>query len=397
MASNSLLSTSSPSGAAAPGAAWHDPIALRPPLDSKQALPIPAELPTTDGRDPSLTRSALTGNLVADLALPARRLAPSERAERLARLDELLAKRIEFMPHDDFAPAARGDRAALQRVTGPMPPPVKPGATKSVKPPKDLTGYLRDVYLAGELLDREQEAFLFRKFNYMRYQAEQLRLELVGKRQNGQRVTPRAVERLFELKSEAVETRKEIAKANLRLVVSIAKKWTSATKPLMELVSEGNLSLMRAADKFDISRGNKFSTYASWAILKNFYRSNSDDEKERGRTRQVEDGFLENTQADIRRGSAAADERSLAAMREYLNKLVGKLDDREQVIISLRFGLNDKSVLTLEELGKLFNITKERIRQIEGRAKKKLVRLAKENPEGIDLFEAYFARHYGKS
>src|SRR4029434_9379215 len=78
------------------------------------------------------------------------------------------------------------------------------------------------------------------------------------------------IERLYD---EAVKIKNEIVQANLRLVVSIAKRHVSGSEDFFALVSDGNMSLIRAAEKFDFSRGNKFSTYASWAIMKNYART----------------------------------------------------------------------------------------------------------------------------
>ena len=83
------------------------------------------------------------------------------------------------------------------------------------------------------------------------------------------------MDQIEELYDEAVTTENQIVRANLRLVVSIAKRHVSPVENFFELVSDGNISLMRAVEKFDYSRGLKFSTYASWAIMKNFARTNS--------------------------------------------------------------------------------------------------------------------------
>ena len=78
------------------------------------------------------------------------------------------------------------------------------------------------------------------------------------------------IEKLYD---ESIATKNQIIRANLRLVVSIAKRYVGPTQDFFELVSDGNISLLRAVDKFDFSRGNKFSTYATWAIMKNFART----------------------------------------------------------------------------------------------------------------------------
>ena len=93
------------------------------------------------------------------------------------------------------------------------------------------------------------------------------------------------MDRIESLYEQAVQTKNEIVQANLRLVVSIAKRHVTASEDFFSLVSDGNMSLIRAVEKFDCSRGNKFSTYASWAIMKNFARSIPDEFKHRDRFR----------------------------------------------------------------------------------------------------------------
>ena len=90
------------------------------------------------------------------------------------------------------------------------------------------------------------------------------------------------IERLYD---QAVAVKNQIVRANLRLVVSIAKRHVGPTDNFFELVSDGNMSLIRAAEKFDYARGNKFSTYASWAIMKNFARTIPDEHRRRDRFR----------------------------------------------------------------------------------------------------------------
>ncbi|HEY1065443.1 MAG TPA: sigma-70 family RNA polymerase sigma factor, partial [Pirellulales bacterium] len=173
-----------------------------------------------------------------------------------------------------------------------------------------------------------------------------------------------------------------IIRANLRLVVSIAKRHVTPNENFFELVSDGNMSLIRAVEKFDFSRGNKFSTYATWAIMKNFARSIPDDHKRRGRFRTSLDEMFEST-VDLRSDQyelESAQSRRVSELRGILDRL----DEREQKIIISRFGLDHHhEPLTLKEVGERMGVTKERVRQIEARALLKLRKAAEE--EHIEL------------
>ena len=153
-------------------------------------------------------------------------------------------------------------------------------------------------------------------------------------------------------------------------MVSIAKRHVGPTNNFFELVSDGNMSLIRAVEKFDFSRGNKFSTYASWAIMKNFARTIPEENYRRDRFVTGHEEMFE----------AAADNRTdeheyesaLKRMQEAVKGMLGRLDERERKIIISRFGLGGVSEQTLEQLGRELGITKERVRQIESRAQQKL-------------------------
>ncbi|MGH7864048.1 MAG: sigma factor, partial [Candidatus Binataceae bacterium] len=133
--------------------------------------------------------------------------------------------------------------------------------------PKDLPPYLRQLYLTP-LLSREQEHDLFRRYNYLKYKAAKA-LRTVDPDSASQD----EFDGVESLSKRIEDVRQRITRANLRLVVSIAKKHVGWSSNFFEVVSDGNMSLMRAIEKFDFSRGTKFSTYASWAIMKNYARS----------------------------------------------------------------------------------------------------------------------------
>jgi RNA polymerase primary sigma factor/RNA polymerase sigma factor len=151
-----------------------------------------------------------------------------------------------------------------------------------------------------------------------------------------------------------------------------------------ELVSDGNVSLLRAVEKFDYARGNKFSTYASWAIMKNFARTIPGEYRQRDRFRTSYDELFAATQEE--RGNPTVDERAQTDRLEKIQRILAKLDEREQQIIIGRFGLDhNREPLTLKEVGAEMGVTKERIRQIEARALNKLRLAAQEEKISLDL------------
>jgi RNA polymerase primary sigma factor/RNA polymerase sigma factor len=195
------------------------------------------------------------------------------------------------------------------------------------------------------LLTREQEVGLFRRFNYLKHKAMALREQL-----DVERPSARLMDQIERLYGEIVEIKNRIVRANLRLVVSIAKRRVSPGDSFFDLVSDGNMSLIRAVEKFDYARGNKFSTYASWAIMKNYARSIPDEHKHRDRFRAAD---MELLQSAADRRSDELQERMAANDRlAQVGKFLDRLDSREQTIIIRRYGLDhEHEPQTLKEVG----------------------------------------------
>jgi RNA polymerase primary sigma factor len=286
------------------------------------------------------------------------------------RARRILGTRLEFMHNPSF-----DDPASAAEILAPMPQPADGKAPRKTKPPKGLPPYLADLY-ENPLLSREQEAHLFRKMNYLRYRANKLRGQV-----DPTRARTGDLDEIERLQEEALAIKNQIIRSNLRLVVSIAKRHVGPSNNFFELVSDGNMSLIRAVEKFDYSRGNKFSTYASWAIMKNFARTIPEENYRRDRFVTGHEEMFE-AAADTRIDEHEY-ETAQKRNQEAVKGMLGRLDDRERRIIVSRYGINGVSEQTLEQLGRELGITKERVRQIESRAQEKLRRIAIE--EKLDL------------
>jgi RNA polymerase primary sigma factor len=286
------------------------------------------------------------------------------------RAQRLLEKSLEFVSDPSF-----DDPAAVAEILEPFPEAAAGQDPRRARAPQNAPSYLARLY-EEPLLSREQERHLFLKMNYLKYRAHQLRVAL-----EPSHCDAAALDKIERLQKEALAIKNLIIRANLRLVVSIAKKQVGPTNSFFEVVSDGNMSLIRAVERFDANRGFKFSTYATWAIIKNFARELGDEMRRRARFVSGHEDVL--AVAQDNRLSDHVDQSDHRRMREVVEKMLHRLDDRERRILIGRYGIGGIDVRTLEQIGRELGVSKERVRQLESRAHEKLRTLIRE--ERVDV------------
>ena len=215
-------------------------------------------------------------------------------------------------------------------------------------------------------LRAKDEVTLFLRYNYARY-----RLGKLIEAQN-RRKSPRRARQMIMWYKRAMRARADIVQANMALVVAMAKRTRISNVEFTELISEGNMALLRAVEKFDVSRGFKFSTYACRAILKGFNRIASKTIRYRKYFPTEYDPALERSDYDVMKNEMQRND-SIELVREILSRNRASLSDLEQTIVMERFAIGfDGKRRTLAEVGRKVGLTNERVRQIQKAALQKI-------------------------
>lgn len=285
------------------------------------------------------------------------------------RATALLARDIFYMPNEKFA-AYTPDDAWSADIAAAF------NAVAVVKTAKKRVAANMGSPLAQAcempLLTAKQERALFERMNYLKFLAVQQRGCVDVDAPSV--VTLRRVEGAL---AEAEQIRNRIVGANIRLVISIVKKFADLKNPFDDLMSDGILSMMLAVEKFDFDRGFRFSTYATRAIRRNLYRSLVQRQKDRSRfSNPTTDMQIE--VAD-QRNQSAINERRWDQLQSHLKQMLEQLEPRERAIVLGRFSAekSDK-VQTLQALAKTLGVCKERVRQLEKRAIDKLQKMVRD-------------------
>jgi RNA polymerase sigma factor (sigma-70 family) len=285
-------------------------------------------------------------------------------------LTKVLTEPADYVDHPEFVP-----EGAEQKLFGNSRLPH--GATRFKETSDPLAGAVE----AGErvpTLNFAQEQHLFKRFNYARKE-----LTLILRSYAGKRLTAPATRRLLAWGHRTLSARSGIVRVNMPLVLAMAKRTRLSNIDFNELVSEGNMALLRSVEKFDCARGYKFSTYSCRAILKSFSRVAMRASRYRGKFPAEYDPAMERSDfVDRQRNGVVAD--CVDELKEILLRNLAGLSEVEKTVISERFALGGPNFIgapgpkTLEQVGQLIGVTKERVRQIQNNALKKM-RLALED------------------
>lgn len=285
---------------------------------------------------------------------------------------ELLRKEIDFIPNREF-----------QAET------VVPNELVAVTLQRRIQSGQENIELPAhlkrmcdcQLLSSHQERELFREMNLLKYRGNVLRSRVDPDEADG--TTLDAIDSLL---AQAQQIRDHLIRANMRLVISIVKKFVTPQQSFDDLLSEGVVILMKAVEKFDFDRGFRFSTYAYRSIVRHVYRTVNLAQKEEARfTRDAEEWAFGDVDSPV---SSSMGDHLWNELRELMASMLSQLDRRERFIVRSRYALGaHRKVRTFQYLADKLGVSKERVRQLESRAVAKLQQIAAERKED-DIFVA---------
>lgn len=299
--------------------------------------------------------------------------APSGQARADARLYKSIPDRVDHIPHPEYlSPDTEGELFGIEAPTISVPCWRSPGEVED--------GQDAGLPKARSNLSRQDEALLFRRYNCARYHLAELMEQQLGSFARGR------VPEILVWHRRALENQAALVQANMPLVLAMARRVGANSVELGELICEGNMALLRAVDKFDVSRGFKFSTYACCAILKAVNRATA---KAGTYHQRFPVSFEPGMERSDELGRRHADQHDLALedLHRVLGLNRGGLTDIEQTVLRARFALAGQDhAHTLDEVSRLVRLSSERVRQIQKGALNKL-RMALNlvaSPAGMD-------------
>lgn len=297
---------------------------------------------------------------------PAESFIRSLRVEDQVLLTRLLTEPTFYVDHPDF-----GDNFVEKGLFGGSAKLANRSGTRFSEMPDEIT----DAVSAGErvpTLSHDQERHLFMRYNYARRQTANNLAAHVGKS-----LGVAATRQLLAWGYRALASRAVIVRVNLPLVLAMAKRTRLSSIDFNEMISEGNMALLRSVEKFDCAKGFKFSTYSCRAILKSFSRVAMRASRYRGKFPTEFDPSMERSDfLDKKRATVKSD--CVNELKDILIANVAGLSDVERTVITERFAIgkpdfdNLAAPKTLEQVGQIIGVTKERVRQIQNKALKKI-------------------------
>ncbi len=300
---------------------------------------------------------------------------PKKTVRKLSPADERLLQRLLQGEQDFIDSPVFYEEDAETKIYQEVPDVQKPDTTWYHPVMDDLSSSTRTRTMKSAqqvILTGAEERILFHQFNFARYRVRCVQRAVAEAAEK--LPTPEQAEDILRWHRLAERIREQIAETNLALVLAMAKRTRMSEVDFADLVSEGNMALLRAVDKFDAGRGYKFSTYACRAILKAFSRQGMKLSKYRQRfptdfdPKLEKSNFLETKRADFEKDAASEVRDIVASNRADLTEV-------ERTVIEHRFGLEageNEKPMTLEQVGQIIGVTKERVRQIQNKAMEKI-------------------------
>jgi RNA polymerase sigma factor (sigma-70 family) len=295
-------------------------------------------------------------------------------SRRLSKEDEQLLAQILATEQDFIDSPVFREPEAERKIYDEAPPVAKPDTSWYHPVMDDLSpGKSRTVKSAQQvILTGAEERVLFHQFNFARFRVWTIQNEI--KASATKKPTSDQAEEILRWHRRAEIIREQIAETNLALVLAMAKRTRMSEVDFADLVSEGNMALLRAVDKFDAGRGYKFSTYACRAILKAFSRQGMKLSKYRQRFPTDFDPKLEKSNfLEMKRNTFEKD--AAEEVKRIVQDNRADLTEVERTVIEHRFGLESgdgEKPMTLEQVGQIIGVTKERVRQIQNKAMEKI-------------------------
>ncbi len=291
---------------------------------------------------------------------------PTANVQRLLTPEQVKALKLLLDEHVEYVANEMLDQSHAEQLLR------RPLTENPDREPNDDSSVhgLTDQEKAVWALDRE--IFFFLRFNYCRRHLCDIMNANAGRRLNEE-----ATRDVLKWHQRVRETREEIIRQNVPLVLAMAKRTRIVGVDISDLISEGNLALMRAVNKFDCAKGYKFSTYACRAILKSFSRVAARASRHRNHFPTEFDPSLEKSDF-VERRRAEQEDNVVHDLKTILGDNLANLSDVERKVIEARFALDadkenaESKAHTLEQVGQMIGVTKERVRQIQNKALGKL-------------------------